>query len=435
MNKPKSALSQTLFMGSLIIAGEAIFLLPFIIPRIFRPTVLDVLGITNLQLGNAFALYGIVATISYLPGGALADRFSARKLMSLALVSTAAGGVFYALGPDLTGVKIMYAVWGMTTVLLFWAALIRATRTWGGESNQGKAFGLLDGGRGLVSAMLASISVAAFAYFLPGDAQSATLEERTRALNFVVWLFTGLGIAAAAVVWFCVPDRDANDSQLDEAEKESRFQWSHVITVMKNPAVWLQGSIVVCAYASFRGTDDFGLYAQDAFGFDDVQSAKISTLSLWIRPFAAFGAGALADRFRAFPVITLGFVSLIVCHTIVALGIMPPSVPWMLYAMIAATSVAIFALRGLYLSLFGEANVPPAFTGTAAGLVSLIGYTPDIFMGPLMGYFTDTYEGGLGHQYLFGILTVFAVGGLISTILFHLVTSSGKKLATSESEA
>ena len=41
-------------MFALVMAGEAIFGLPFLVARIFRPTLLDVFEITNLQLGTAF---------------------------------------------------------------------------------------------------------------------------------------------------------------------------------------------------------------------------------------------------------------------------------------------------------------------------------------------------------------------------------------------
>ena len=67
--------------------------------------------------------------------------------------------------------------------------------------------------------------------------------------------------------------------------------------MLKNPAVWLQGAIVVCAYTAYKGVDVFGLYARDVFGFNDVQAAFVSTLSLWVRPLTALAAGILADRF------------------------------------------------------------------------------------------------------------------------------------------
>jgi MFS transporter, GlpU family, inner membrane protein len=83
----------------LIIAGESIFFLPFVLARIFRSTMLDYFQITNTELGTWFALYGLVAMASYLAGGPLADRFSARRLMTLALVLTSLGGFMMAFIP------------------------------------------------------------------------------------------------------------------------------------------------------------------------------------------------------------------------------------------------------------------------------------------------------------------------------------------------
>lgn len=94
----------------------------------------------------------------------------------------------------------------------------------------------------------------------------------------------------------------------------------------------------------------------------------------------------------------------------------------MLFTMVVGTSAAVFGLRGLYFAIFDDAGVPAALTGTAAGLVSVIGYTPDIFMGPLNGYLTDTYPGALGHEYFFGILAGFAGLGLVCTLMFQRVS-------------
>ena len=80
-------------MFALIVAGEIIFGLPFGTSRYFRPTLLDVFGFTNTQLGDLFAVYGILAMIAYFPGGALADRFSARTLLTVSLIATGFGGL------------------------------------------------------------------------------------------------------------------------------------------------------------------------------------------------------------------------------------------------------------------------------------------------------------------------------------------------------
>jgi len=53
-----------------------------------------------------------------------------------------------------------------------------------------------------------------------------------------------------------------------------------------------------------------------------------------------------------------------------------------------------------------EGYIPLMVTGTSVGLISLIGYTPDIFMGPATGYLLDNSPGEPGHQHVFMMLSV-----------------------------
>ena len=186
MITPKTNKHRALAMLALILAGEAIFLLPFVLVRVFRPTVLAVFDLTNLELGLIFSSYGVVAMLAYFFGGPLADRFPARKLMSIALVATALGGFYIATLPSLNELKFLYGFWGATTILIFWAAMIKATREWGGKKLQGSAFGLLEGGRGLSAAIIGSIAVAVFAALLPVDVASASLSQQKEAYKFVI---------------------------------------------------------------------------------------------------------------------------------------------------------------------------------------------------------------------------------------------------------
>jgi sugar phosphate permease len=124
-------------MAALIASGEMVFALPFVVARVFRPTLLDVFGLTNLQLGTAFSVYGVVAMASYFPGGPLADRFSARHLIIAGLLATALGGGIFATIPSLGPLTVVYGFWGLTTTLLSWAATLRAARAWGGEDSIG----------------------------------------------------------------------------------------------------------------------------------------------------------------------------------------------------------------------------------------------------------------------------------------------------------
>jgi len=89
------------YLALLILSGEAVFILPFVLPRIFRPTVLEVFELDNVQIGLCFSIYGLVAVPSYLLGGPLADKFPPRKLIAIALWMTALGGLVYASYPSL----------------------------------------------------------------------------------------------------------------------------------------------------------------------------------------------------------------------------------------------------------------------------------------------------------------------------------------------
>lgn len=435
----ESAFRRGLALAALIAAGEAVFALPFVVARVFRPTLLDVFGITNFELGTAMSLYGIVAMVAYFAGGPLADRYSARRLMFAALIATAAGGFVFARIPDRPLLGALFAYWGLTTILLFWAALIRATREWGGARAQGRAYGFLDGGRGLLSALAASITVAIFAALLPTDAASASLAERTVALTRVIWIATGLTIATAFFVWFAVPEKAPESSERstgapsDERASGSRatdnrdsgsreVTLSGLKTVIRMPAVWLQAVIVVCAYVGYKATDDFSLYASDAFGYDDVAAAQLGTISFWVRPAAAIAAGFLGDKIEPSRAVVLSFAILVVGCLVIASGALPVGVHWMLVGTVIGASTGIYALRGIYFALFGEARVPLGVTGSAVGVVSVIGYTPDVFMGPVMGHLIDRSPGAAGHQHVFLMVAVFGMIGILATWQFQRVS-------------
>ena len=99
-------------MASLILAGEVIFSLPFHVVRFFRPTVLRAFSLTNTQLGSTHAIYGVLTMICYFPGGPLADRFGARRLLAVSLTSTALGGFCFASRPQLAGLHLVFGFWG-----------------------------------------------------------------------------------------------------------------------------------------------------------------------------------------------------------------------------------------------------------------------------------------------------------------------------------
>lgn len=399
----------------LILAGEAVFILPFVLKRVFRSTVLDVFEVTNLELGTLNAVYGIVALVSYLFGGPIADKYPPRKLIGFALWATALGGLVMASYPSLLTLRILYGYWGFTTIFLFWAPMIKATRVWGGKTSQGKAFGFLDGGRGLVGALFGALGVLIFSLFIVGDIEEAILIDRKEAFKYVILISSGIVTLIGVLVWFFMKSPDTNEKEI----LIEKISISQITNVLKIPAVWLLMIIILCAYVGYKTTDVFSLYAREIMLFDEVKSAQIGTFLLFIRPVIGITIGFLADRSKTTVWLMISFIISIFGALLFASGIINPSTTTLFFMGILITATGVYAARALYFAAMQEGHIPLVLTGTAVGMMSLVGFTPDIFADLLSGYLLDNAPGETGHQYVFMMLAVFSFIGLIASFVFY----------------
>ena len=393
-------------MLALIIAGEIVFGLPFHTARFFRPTLLEVFGFTNTQLGDLFAVYGITAMISYFPGGALADRFPARSLLTASLFATGAGGLVMATIPSALTMGLLYGFWGVTTIFLFWGALIRATREWGGASTQGLAFGVLEGGRGLVAALIASLALAIFATIMPDNVALAGDDTRRAGMRSIILVYTVAAFVAGVLAWFTVPVPEAQGYR-------NPHPLRGMALVLRRPVIWAHAAVIVCAYCGYKGLDNYSLYAVQVLGMDEVRGAALSTYGGWIRPFAAIIAGIVADRFNAARSIGVAFGVLAISWLLLGVSSADAAALNLVYLNLFVTFFAVFALRGIYFALLEENRTPPYLTGAAVGLVSLIGYTPEIFFAPITGRIRDANPGIIGFRNYFLFLAGTAVIGVL----------------------
>jgi len=402
MQQEKQAKGKAVTLITLIIAGESIFFLPFVLARVFRPTLLDLFGISNTELGLWFSVYGVVAMLSYLLGGPLADRFPARNLMAFALWLTSAGGVLMSLVPSSRIMLWLYAFWGFTTICLFWAAMIRATREWGGIDFQGRAFGWLEGGRGGVAALLATLSFLIF--------------SQIRSLQWVILVTSGITLLSGILVWLFIPLKSPEGSGGRPSEVIRA-----VSTLLRMRNTWLMTIIILCAYSGYKITDDYSLFAREVLGFSEVNAAGAGTIALWIRALVAILAGYLADSFRRIAVIVLCFALTLAGGLLLGLEIFKGASA-LLLVNLALTATGIYGVRALYFAVMEEAKIPVGLTGTAVGIVSFAGFAPEIFISPWMGRLLDRSPGAAGHADVFLLLSAFALIGLVASWLFHRST-------------
>jgi sugar phosphate permease len=405
----------------LILAAEAVFILPFVLQRIFRPTFLETFAINNEDLGYCFSVYGIVALFSYLFGGPLADKFHPKNLMSVALILTALGGVYYATFPEYDELKILYGYWGFTTIFLFWASMIKATRVWGGKNKQGIAFGFLDGGRGLVAAAFGSVGVLIFSLFIDVDISETSLVDRQYAFKQVILSCSAIVAVIAVLVYFFLKPLKGNDSIKSDSNLSNL---SNFKILLKIPTIRLLMLIILCAYTGYKASDLFTLYAKDIMGYDAIKSASVGTSLLYIRPIIGVVIGFMADRTKASLWLIIGFILTALASIVFALGIIDDSTTLLFVINILLMAIGIYSCRVLYFATLEEAKIPIALTGTAVGLVSIIGYTPDIFSGPMFGILVDNPDKVAGLQNAFLALALFSLVGLLASFWFYRISKS-----------
>ena len=389
--------------------------------RIFRTTFLESFAISQTELGSCFSVYGIVALFSYLFGGPFADRFRPHILMSAALMLTGIGGFYLATYPSLANLHILYGFWGFTTIFLFWAAMIKATRIWGGQNKQGIAFGFLDGGRGLVAALFGSVGVLIFSAFITKDIELTSVLERKVAFKQVI-IYTAFAICVVSVlVFFFLKNlHSSEEKQIElQVEEPKLLTLDNFKIVMKFKAVWLLMIIILCAYYSYKMTNLFSQYAEQVMHYNKIEAAKVGTYLLYMRPVIGVTIGLLADRTKASLWIIIGFFLMAITSLIFALGIINNSTSLLFVLSIGTMAIGVYSARVLYFATLEESKIPLAVTGTAVGFISVIGYTPDIFTGLINGYFLDTYNEVVGHQIVFAIMFGFAVIGLIASFSLY----------------
>ena len=391
-----------LTMGLLCLSGSVIFWLP-LFSDIFYIPMQNAFGFTKTQMGILLSTFGAVSLIAYFPGGWLADRFLPRKLITIALVITALAGFVFSTLPSFETCLILFAIWGLTSAGILWSAMIKAARCWGSKEDQGKTYGILEGGRSISDVISTTILLMIFAYSRGDD----------RAVPEIIIMISFYILVLALLVWRIMSDDISNN------KKQPKVTISEIIYILRLPVIWLIALIIMATNTAMWGTIFFTPYATEVYELGEVGGGAIGAGKYWVTPFAAIAAGFFADKIGPAKAI-LGFCIIMTAGFLI-FTLIPGSPALLPYLIInvAILTAAVYALRGTYFSLLEQSSVPLVFTGTATGIISVIAYTPDIFMPTLGGIILDAYPGASGYQYLFLIVSFFSLIGLIAAYVIY----------------
>ncbi len=400
-------------MGRLVIlttAGSLIYGLPYF-RSYYYDAYLEVYHLTNTQMGTFGSIFGVLGAISYLFGGIVADMISPRMIMSVSLILTGAAGLLHLTNPSYGMLVLIYLIWGFTSLFAFWPALLKGLRGLAAENEQSKAFGFMEGGRGIVNALHLAITLAIFNFFSKTAGNLAGLNGVITFYSIVVIL---LGILTFLLM--------KNDKE--QTKKGEKLSFRQVIDVLKMPAVWILSLILCCTYTMNISMFYFTPYATASFGITATAAAVVTMMAQYIRPISSIGGGILADRLGRSKMMFIGFIFMGISTAVLVL-FKNVSIP-LFIGLCIIIYLAMYLNYGVVFSMMEEGGVPAHVAGTAIGVVCTLGYLPEVVCPVLAGHVLDTYT-ELGYKYYFmGVAAVMFIG-IIALILWNRYLKTGRK--------
>ncbi|MDR2479995.1 MAG: MFS transporter [Treponema sp.] len=408
MEEQKTGKSKQRYFVILLIAlvGGFITKLPYIMNSYY--TALEAAtGATRTQLAWLSSIYGIINFIAYLPGGYLADKVSTKKLVVAGALGTSLFGFCYAMLPGFIWLLVIHMGFAITTVFIFWAAMVKSVNNMGTNEEQGKMFGFLEGSRYLIGIIAMYGSVFVFSRFA---------DEVAGFKGVLIYYSTGVAVAGIlAALFLKEPKKEAGQG----AHKSEGISLNLFKAVLKYPHVWMCGLIVFFNYIPISLANYINPYWVDGFGVNSERAAFLSTTSGALASvISAYAGGWIADKMGSrVRFMSCAFIGMVVFA--IGMILIPPAAGliYLFFACSVLFSFSAFCIKALYFSTIGDVKMPPHLAGASSGVISLVGYAPDMFIYLVIGSIMDGMGKAFGYRFNFILMAISSVVGFICCLV------------------
>ena len=368
---------------------------------------MEAFSVTNTQFGLMSTVALTISCLTYFIGGILADKVHPRLLVTTSFIATGLCNFFLGFFPSYGITLILYAVMGASTTLTFWGAFLKLTRQFGqAVGSESKSFGAMEGTRSVFAIFAASFAVYMFSRF----------DNTVSGLRFVMWMYAALLILFGILAFFSFSSKDENAD--DVINRENPFKL--LVQCLNDPNIWLVGLMAMGGYtvgsviASYLGS-----LGTSAFGLTIAAAAYVGLMNQWCKPVGNFTVGWFGDKFGPSKVIL--FLNIILT-IIAAIFIFLPknsSMVVMFIAIIAIEIILTGAFRGQMYAPMRECRVPINLSGSAIGFYATLIYATDAILPPIIGSWLDNYQMEIAWRYIFILISIFGVIGIISSLIFR----------------
>mgnify|MGYP000074579636 CR=1 FL=1 len=398
----------------LLAAGAGIiFQLPYI-RETFYVQIQNAMQLTNEQMGLLSSGYASMALLSYFVGGMIADKFSARKLLTFSFIITGVLGLWFSMFPGYNVCRIIFVLMGISTIITYWSACIKATRMLGSSEEQGRLFGLQEGLRGIMNALLVFGMMAAYNHFA----------DKVLGAQWAIRVCAIVVIIIGILNWFFIEDtkREENSESILDIAKG-------MLHAMKLPRVWVICAIVFTAYSIYGMLGYLNTYCVTVYGAPESVGTMLGAFRYVIQAIGGVIGGFLADKIGSRIKVIIGSAVLFIASFLGFL-VLPESTAVLNVVIVNFIFglFIIYVVRSMYFAIIDDAHLPVNSTGRVSGFVSFLGYSPDIFMYTMIGSWMDKNPGKAGYNMMFVYaLVMAALCCVFAFVLFRIVKKDEKK--------
>ena len=194
--------------------------------------------------------------------------------------------------------------------------------------------------------------------------------------------------------------------------------------VLRRREIWLVAFIILCGYQLVWATASTAAFLQQTHGMTAVTVGVITVAQLWMRPLGAVCAGVAGDLAGRESV--LAGLFLLAALAVGGMILAPsPGGNALMLGIALIVALATFAVRGLYWGSLESCQVPARTKGLAIGAISLVGYSPDLYLPLVYGALLEAFPGRIGFSLYFGGVGLMGIAGAAAAWMLARRVRSG----------
>lgn len=403
--KRKGIEKKWISFGTLMLGAGTIYKLGFMKDAFYVP-MQEFMGLSHTQIGGAVSIAGWISTFGFLAAILVVDRISKKIMIPASLIGICLCGLWLSTFPSYPVFLLIYCLLAICADMLYWPTMLKTVRLLGNEDEQGRMFGILEAGRGLMDTLVAFCALGIFSAFGSNEA----------GLRAAILFYAIVPGVIAIIAYFLLePDEAPAENSTAPAAGEPKKKSNDTISrALKNKNIWLVSFNVFFVYSVYCGLTYFIPFLEEAYALPAVMVGVYGVINQYgLKMLGGPVGGFITDKVLHSATKYLRICFVIVAAALAIFACLPHKQLGIVIGMAITLSISafVFSMRAVFFAPMDEVKVPRDITGSAMSIGSFLGYLPGAFMYAIYGAILDNFEGMSGYRIVFIVMAVFAVIG------------------------